>query len=118
MTPETERKLLRHGVQIIPLFLGLYAAASLWDAYRNGGILECHQARMHPMTCRWIMPDMGEHFQRLLASHWHVLGLSILLSLLLAYVMAPARPRTHNASARRYPAYGTPNGRAAPRFTT
>ncbi|MBR8320054.1 MULTISPECIES: hypothetical protein [Burkholderia cepacia complex] len=92
MTPETERKLLRHGVQIIPLFLGLYAADSLWDAYRNGGILECHQARMHPMTCRWITPDMGEHFQRLLASHWHVLGLSLLLSLLLAYVMAPARP--------------------------
>lgn len=40
MTPETEGKLLRRGVQIIPLFLGLYAADSLWDAYRNGGILE------------------------------------------------------------------------------
>jgi hypothetical protein len=91
MTPETEGKLLRHGVQIIPLCLGLYAADSLWDAYRNGGILECHQARMHPMTCWWITPDMGEHFQRLLASHWHVLGLSVLLSLLLAYVLAPAR---------------------------
>ncbi|MCA3778714.1 MAG: hypothetical protein IOC39_05800 [Burkholderia sp.] len=92
MTPETEGKLLRHGVQIVPLFWGLSSADSLWDAYRNGGIQECHQARMHPMTLWWITPDTGEHFQRLLTSHWHVLGLSILLSLLLACVMAPDRP--------------------------
>ncbi|WP_175910482.1 hypothetical protein [Burkholderia metallica] len=92
MTTETEGKLLRYGVQIVPLFLGLYSGDALWDAYRHGGILECHQARMHPMTCRWITPDMGEHYQQLLTGHWHALALSIVLSLSLAYVMAPARP--------------------------
>lgn len=95
MTPEAEGKLLQYGVQIVPLFVGLYSGDALWDAYRHGGILECHQGRMQPMTCWWIMPNMGEHYQRLLTGHWHAFALSIVLSLLLAYVMAPARqPRS------------------------
>lgn len=35
---------------------------------------------------------MGKHYQQLLIGHWHTLVLSMVLSLLLAYVMAPARP--------------------------
>ncbi|KVK81286.1 hypothetical protein WS90_15960 [Burkholderia cepacia] len=80
-------------IRIIPLALGLYSGDALWDACLHGGILECHQARMHDMTCGWITPDMGEHYQRLLTGHWHALVLSIVPSLLLAYVMKPARPR-------------------------